>query len=414
MMKNTQLNTWLWKWHIVAGLISLPFMLLLAITGVIYLLKSDYNQYAYRDIVQVAPSDAEQLSISTQLSSAQAHTQQPIVGFVLPQQPNQATEFKVKGAGRNAPTVYVNPYTAEITGQLDDQQTLMFTVRKLHGELLLSKPGTLTIELVASWFIVLILTGIYVWWPKSGSGLAGLFSIRTQHSSRIFWRDCHAVIGFWLSVVMLAVVAGGMPWTDMFGGQLKWIQKQTNTGYPKNWRNSKGLHSVTSSQPPLSADQLVTLANSFELPGTVSITLPSTQNAVATISNRALWLDDQEVIHVDQYSGQIIKSYTWDDVGILMELRQIFMRFHQGEYGALNWWAMLTVGLLFIFSTSAGLMSYLYRKKKGSWSIPQAPKAFKVDKVIVIMVLCLGLLFPMFGISLLIIWLWEHSPHQAT
>ena len=97
-----------------------------------------------------------------------------------------------------------------------------------------------------------------------------------------------------------------------------------------------------------------------------------------------------------------------------MELRQIFMRFHQGEYGALNWWAMLTVGLLFIFSTSAGLVSYLYRKKKGSWSIPQAPQAFKVDKVIVAMVLCLGLLFPMFGISLLIIWLWEHRPHQAT
>jgi uncharacterized iron-regulated membrane protein len=213
---------------------------------------------------------------------------------------------------------------------------------------------------------------------------------------------------------MLAVVAGGMPWTDMFGGQLKWVQKQTNTGYPKNWRNSKGLHSVTSSQPPLSADQLVTLANSFELPGTVSITLPSTKDAVATISNRALWLDDQEVIHVDQYSGHIIQSYTWDDVGILMELRQIFMRFHQGEYGALNWWAMLTVGLLFIFSTSAGLVSYLYRKKKGSWSIPQAPQAFKVDKVIVAMVLCLGLLFPMFGISLLIIWLWEHRPHQAT
>ena len=36
-MKNRQLNQWLWKWHFIAGLISLPFVALLAITGGIYL-----------------------------------------------------------------------------------------------------------------------------------------------------------------------------------------------------------------------------------------------------------------------------------------------------------------------------------------------------------------------------------------
>ena len=42
-MKNNILSQWLWKWHVIAGLISLPFVIVLAITGGIYLFKDDYE-----------------------------------------------------------------------------------------------------------------------------------------------------------------------------------------------------------------------------------------------------------------------------------------------------------------------------------------------------------------------------------
>jgi uncharacterized iron-regulated membrane protein len=112
------------------------------------------------------------------------------------------------------------------------------------------------------------------------------------------------------------------------------------------------------------------------------------------------------VIHIDQYSGEVIAAYNWNDVGILMETRQVFMRFHQGEYGLINWLVMLGIGLAFIVMTSAGLTSYLMRKSKGSWSIPQVPARFNVDKTLVLMIILLGILFPMFGASLVLLWLW--------
>lgn len=37
MIKQKNLNRWLWKWHVIGGLISLPFLFLLATTGAIYL-----------------------------------------------------------------------------------------------------------------------------------------------------------------------------------------------------------------------------------------------------------------------------------------------------------------------------------------------------------------------------------------
>jgi uncharacterized iron-regulated membrane protein len=416
MKKNTQLNQWLWKWHIVGGLISLPFMLLLAVTGVIYLFKADVNQHLYEDtmFVEVPSASSQPISYASQLTSAQNAGQGKVVGMTVSAKQNRATEFKIKGQGRATNVLYVNPHNGEITGKIEQKETFMYLVRKLHGEILLNKVGTLAVELIASWFIVLILTGLYIWWPKQGSGAAGFFIIRTTKGRRIFWRDMHAVTGFWLSAFMLAVVAGGMPWTDVFGSNLKWVQKQTNSGYPQNWQNAKGLESVfiqtnitQTSIQSLDLDKVISIAETYQLPGTLSINLPVSKKGVYTIKNRALWLEDQQVIHIDQYSGNVVAVYNWNDVGILMETRQIFMRFHQGEYGLVNWLVMLGVGLAFIVMTSAGLTSYLMRKSKGNWSIPQVPPRFNVDKTLILMIIVLGLLFPMFGGSLVLLWLWD-------
>lgn len=414
MKKNVQLNQWLWKWHVIGGLVSLPFILLLAVTGVVYLFKADLNKQLYQSqmFTTANTQTTQPISYTKQLAIASEYAklhQAKIVSVTLPKEANQTTEFRLKGKGHARNNVYVDPYTSEIKGQVNQHDTFMYLIRKLHGEVLLDKVGTLTIELIASWFIVLILTGIYVWWPKGANGSGGFFAIRTNQGRRVLWRDIHAVTGFWVSLIMLAVVAGGMPWTDVFGSQLKWVQAKTDTGYPKHWRVSKGLESVQSSSTTKSLElsQIVDIANTYQLAGQLTIKLPNTPTEIVSISNRALWLEDQQVIHLNQYSGQVIKSYTWQDVGILMELRQIFMRLHQGEYGAANWWFMLFIGVLFIVSTTAGLVSYLYRKKKGSWSIPKVPARFNVDKVLVVMIIALGLLFPMFGGSLIVLWLWE-------
>jgi uncharacterized iron-regulated membrane protein len=417
MQKNIQLNQWLWKWHIIGGLISLPFMLLLALTGVTYLFKDNVNQQLYKEALFVeAPSpNSQRLGYSQQLQSAQKASQGKVVAVKLPTEQNQATEFKIKGKGRATIDLYVNPYTAEVTAEINQKDTLMYLVRKLHGEILLDKVGTLTVELIASWFIVLILTGLYIWWPKQGSGAAGFFTIRPHKGRRLFWRDVHAVSGFWLSAFMLAVVAGGMPWTDIFGANLKWVQKQTDTGYPQNWQNARGLESASANTPPLplNLDKVINIADTYQLPGTLTINLPANSTGVYSIKNRALWLEDQQVIHIDQYSGKVVAAYNWNDVGILMEIRQVFMRLHQGEYGLINWLVMLGVGLAFIVMTCAGLTSYLIRKSKGSWSIPQVPAHFNVDKTLILMIILLGLLFPMFGGSLVLLWLWEKR-HSLT
>lgn len=407
MKKNTVLNQWLWKWHVIAGLLTLPIMLLLTITGVIYLFKDDVNQYVYRDAMYVTPKSSAKLNFEQQLQIAKSYNNGAISSLVVPQTDNQATSFRLATKGRARNYIYVDPYKGEVTGTFEQKQTFMYDVRKLHGELLLQKPGTIIVELVASWFIVLIITGLYIWWPKDGFNAKGLFGIRFSKGTRIMWRDIHAVFGFWLSVFLLIILAGGMPWTDVFGNQLKWVQKQTNTGYPMHWNSSKGLTStVIDTTEPLkriSVDDVLALPAVKSLEGTLTIKLPKGEQGVYSLSNRSMYLEDQQVLHLDQYTGAIIKRHTWDDVGVLMDLRQVFMRLHQGEYGKVNWYILVTVALLFFLSTLASVVSYLKRKPANDWAIPKVPTRFQADKILIGLIIVLGIVFPMFGISALLI-----------
>jgi uncharacterized iron-regulated membrane protein len=86
-----------------------------------------------------------------------------------------------------------------------------------------------------------------------------------------------------------------------------------------------------------------------------------------------------------------------------MELRQIFMRLHQGEYGRINLIVVLAVTLTFFFATLASLTSYLMRRKKGTWSIPNVPESFKVGIPIIVIIALLGIVFPAFGASVVLI-----------
>lgn len=409
MHKSRDLNQWLWKWHIIAGLFCLPVVAMLCITGSIYLFKDNYNDYRYQDARFVEPSSStETASYQAQLDAATEFSDHPIMSVTLATNAVRATQFRQHAKAHARNLVYVNPYTAEVSGTYQQPNSLMYTVRKLHGELLLGRAGTLVVEVVASWFIVLALTGIYIWWParsfidKHGSvKKGGFFTVRRNSGRRAFWRDMHSVLAFWMSLFMLIILAGGMPWTELFGDNLKWVQKQTNTGYPENWRNAKGLSSTipAESRTSLPLDKIIEIANNKKLEGQLTIKLPKDQSGVYSVTNQAFWLEQQQVLHIDQYSGELIKQLSWGQVGVLMELRQVFMRLHQGEYGIVNLIAVLFVAMTFFIAIVASIYSYLLRRPKGELGLPQPPATFQPDIKVIGLIVILALIFPAFAIS---------------
>lgn len=394
-MKYTNLNQWLWRWHVIAGLVSLPFVLVLAITGGVYLFKNKVEQPVIQKIKTVTPQETT-FTYQEQLAEAKKDFPYPISAMTLPHGTQQATEF-VSGKFSHKKSVFVNPYTNEVTGKFKPQDTWMYSIRKLHGELLGGSVGAKIVELIASWLVVLILTGIYVFWPAKERGWKGFLSIRTNLGTRIMFRDIHAVGGFWISLLLFLTLAGGFPWTDVFGNNYKWLQKATNTGFPKAWFGI-GVKSEPT-ENILTLDEAVAKAKALQLPGKVTIDFPKQANGVYSVSNMVLPLGDMQKIHLDAYSGKVVKRLDWDDIGVLMQARLWLMAFHQGQMGGWNFALMLFVAIVLTVISITGLLSF----KARSWGIPSAPTNFQVGLGVLLLIALLAIVFPLFGVSLLFI-----------
>lgn len=400
MKKNKKLNQWLWKWHFIAGIISLPFILILSITGGIYLFKGDYEAPRQKNIKEVSVSGTA-ISLQQQWNIANEKAIKKPNSMIVSENSNQATEF-VSGRFGGKSSLFVNPYSGEVSGEIITRKTDMFKVRKLHGELLMGKFGTKIIELIASWMIALIITGLYVWWPAGGWNIKGFFIPRINQGKQIFFRDLHAITGFWISGLLILILAGGFPWTDVFGSNFKTAQKLTNTGYPATW-HGKGMQSIPKGKT-ITLDQMVVKAKALQLPGAVKIEFPKGPKGIFSVSNtNPTDLSSQQKFHFDQYTGKQIAHLTWSDVGFLMRGRMWVMAFHQGEFGFWNWILMLFIAIALTVMSASALVSYILRKRKNTWGVPKVPAAFKIGYGIAIILGILSLVFPLFGISLMVI-----------
>lgn len=372
-MKNNIYN-WIWKWHFIGGIISLPFVVILAITGSVYLFKSDYEKVEFEKITTINPTTQEPLSYQKQWEIVKNTWNKAPDALLLNHTNNRATQF-TSGMFSHKSSFFVDPYSGNETGRITLNETDMHKIRKLHGELLLGSFGTKIVELVASWMVVLLITGIYLFWPRE-KGLKGLFQLRTNQSRRIFYRDLHAVSGFWFSLLLLLILAGGLPWTDIFGSGYKWIQESTNAGFPSTW-SARNAHSTTQGIS-LPLDVFVKKAHEMKLSGEVSIQLPKSAKGVFSISNQTTEFDKMRMFHFDQYTGELLKSHTWEDIGLMMKTRLWVMAFHQGQFGTWNFILVLLIALALLVLSLSALISYLKRKTKGSWSIPNSPQNMRI------------------------------------
>ncbi|OYU15536.1 MAG: hypothetical protein CFE37_05290 [Alphaproteobacteria bacterium PA4] len=210
----------LWRWHFYAGLLSVPFILILSITGALYLFKGDYEHWEERHW-RALPAVAAPVDADAQLAAALArHPGATLKGYRLPQAGNDAAIIDIE-----TPTgprqIVVSPFGGAVLADMAPDDRLMTWLRELHGQLLNGRSGGWLVELVGSWAFVMVLTGLYLWWPRGRSGAAGVFWPRLRSGRRLFWRDLHAVTGIWVSGLALVLLLSALPWTGVWGNAFR-------------------------------------------------------------------------------------------------------------------------------------------------------------------------------------------------
>lgn len=234
-LEAKQLYRILWRWHFYAGVFAIPFVIILSITGAIYLFKPQvdaFNNSPYQNLALTGARTTADQQLQAALAAVPNST---LSAYELPRSATDAVQILVN-QDREKMRVYVHPHTLQILHIKNDQSGIMKLAHDIHGELLLGKIGSLLVELAASWVIVLVLTGIYLWWPRNAKGLAGVLYPRLSYKARVFWKDLHAVVGMWLSFLVLFLLVSGLPWALVWGSAFKEVRQITGSlNRPQDW-----------------------------------------------------------------------------------------------------------------------------------------------------------------------------------
>ncbi|MBV6303910.1 PepSY domain-containing protein [Candidimonas humi] len=240
----------LWRWHFYAALFVMPFLVILAVTGTLYCFQPQIEPLLYPHRLVVAPVNAPRLSEDELLARAAAAVPpgSRATTATIEADPARSAEFVFRYPDGDKYSVYLNPYTGVVLGTLSVDRRFMQVDRMIHRKLLLGKPGELIMELAACWTLVLIGTGVALWWPRGAFTWRGVLWPRFDLGGRLFWKSLHAALGIWLAAGALAFVVTGLPWSGSWGKHFKSLATQVDLGSPPGVWGGTTLRSVIPGQ----------------------------------------------------------------------------------------------------------------------------------------------------------------------
>lgn len=232
MKKNKQkgLKYWIGKAHLWLGLTSGLVVLFLAVTGCIFVFSQEISDWQREDVLYVQEVKANRLPISTiwketfkavgdSIALEDAHVYSD---------PKKSVEFHCYKLAENAEDcfwyfdaidyyyhIYVDPYTGKILGIYNQEKDFFNVVKMLHWSLLMNHPAG---QQIIGWstfiFVIMLITGIVLWWPKNKAARKQRFWFKWKDTTK--WRrknyDLHNIFGFYIASVAIIIAFTGMVW----------------------------------------------------------------------------------------------------------------------------------------------------------------------------------------------------------
>jgi uncharacterized iron-regulated membrane protein len=307
----------------------------------------------------------------------------------------------------------------------------MRVVQKLHGELLNGRLGSAFVELAACWMIVLIVTGLYLTWPRRRTWARALWPPLERASGR--WvRQVHGALGIWVSGLILLFLASGLPWTGVWGEGFEQVRRWAGAASPESgthggagshggqaagsrgdglaaWSRSgeEGRVNVASAAPapgaePIRLQAVVERASREALAPPVEIAPPRDGDGVWTVRSMTQRRPDRVTLHYDRWSGEERMRIGFADQHPLQRTVSYGIAFHEGQlFGALNQALGVLTALGVIAMSGTGLVMWWRRRPRGTLGAPALPADLRLARGVVALVIAFAVFFPLVGASLL-------------
>lgn len=423
-----------WRWHFYAALYVFPFLVMLALTGLVMMWTAAlWGRDGER--LSVAPA-ATSLPVPTlQTAAVAAVGDGAATAYLEPLGPDKVALFRVAG-GSGDITVAINPYTADILDASSADDSWYKFANDIHGTLLVGTTGDRLIEIGASLGIVMLVSGLWLHWPRDGAWRKS-FMPALRLSSRGGWKALHGAVGLWASALGLFFLVTGLSWSGVWGEKLvqawstfpaeKWeaVPLSDKTHASMNHDSTKevpwGLEQTPIPESgsmqgavgvvgPVTLDSVATFARTLGFDGRFQIAIPQEETDVWTISHDSMSKDGpnplgDRTLHIDRYTGKVLADVRFKDYSLGAKAMAAGVALHEGDTGLWNLILNTVFCLSMIILPVSGLVMWWKRRPAGAGRLaaPPAPQGAGFWWGGAAVIGLLGLAFPLGGAAMLAI-----------
>ena len=460
-----------WRLHFWVGLFAAPVLVVLSLSGLVILYSQPLDGWLNRDLLTVAQGSAT-VPLDDQVAVAQRNVPGDFgVDAVIPPAAADAST-RIDFVAPDAPAgetdltqVFVDPYTGAYLGQRTQLSGLIGFANQVHrmfgndgpqlrlpslGHLVDAEAypdatipvgvGNLWMEITAVWILVLLASGVFLWWPRAIEAAKPVLTVRWRRGGRIRWRDVHALTGVVLAVVLICYLLSGLTWSrywgenwralsatvapstqvtapstpvtmgtyDRLGRRIAWAAKDDPV-YASQPGGPQAVRLPIADIDRIAKSENMIPGYAIIPPADVSTGGDTVFGSYAVVNAWPQKLSEQRTLYLDQFTGSTITNATAAQDGALARLTSFGIAMHMG-----NQWGVLTrisatlacLGLL--ASIATGFVMWWKRRPAGGLGLPGAagertraetPRRARVTVAVVAAVL--AVVFPAFGVTLL-------------
>ncbi len=197
--------------------LTIPFgaiITIICLTGAILSFETEITQAINYDKYFVNPNGKKPLPLEylVSLFNQQIGDSIKFTGIKISQNPDRAYVFNTKKRGVS---YMINQYTGKISGIQNGKEPFFEVSFKLHRWLLDSdkKTGKLLVGISTIMLVLLVISGIVVWYPKNRKMLRNNLRFKKMKTSLGQMHNWHVVGGFYAAILILAIALTGLTWS---------------------------------------------------------------------------------------------------------------------------------------------------------------------------------------------------------
>ena len=406
--------------HFYAGVFVAPFLLVAAATGFLYACSFQAERIAYAHELRV-PVGERELPISQQVAAARKAHAEGVVSAIRPAPEAGATTrvllSGVRGvAADHTLAVFVNPYTGEIRGALEQYGAtgalpLRTWIDDLHRDLHLGEPGRLYSELAASWLWVITGGGLVLWLGRRRAlrRARGLLGRRRTLS-------LHGTVGVWAAAGLFFLSATGLTWSAYAGQNIGELRDALGQATPavtataaSGGHAEHGTHAGMGTEAGMGVglDTVLKAARAEGLSDPIELVPPADPSAAYVVRQiQRSWPEKQDAVAVDPMTGEVTEVLRFADYPVLAKLTRWGVDAHTGVlFGLVNQLVLAALAVALVLLIVWGYRMWWQRGRGAAFGRPVPRGAWRRAPVPLLVLLAggiavLGYFVPLFGIPL--------------